>query len=154
MEETNAILAACVSPFQAQRMCGYVALALTTGLRVDELHGLTWKWLDIDSDDPTVYVEKAARTDGKLKTKKSKRGLTLGGMAVRGLTIWREIQRREFEAIGAEVTKDTPVFTLPDGSAYDTYTARTEFRALLKVAGISNPDAWTLRERARRSCPS
>ncbi|GAA4232085.1 site-specific integrase [Actinomadura meridiana] len=146
VEETNAILAACVSPFPAHRMCGYVALAITTGLRVDELHGLTWKWLDIDSAEPTVYIEKAARTDGKLKTKKSKRGLTLGGMAVSGLKIWRVIQKREFEAIGAEVTKDTPVFTLPNGSAYDTNTARTEFRALLKVADISDPDAWTLRE--------
>ncbi len=144
VEQTDAILAVCVSPFQ--RFGAYVALALTSGLRVDELNGLTWEWLHLDADEPTVYVEKAARTNGKLKTENSKRGLTLGHMAVRGLTMWRERQRREFAAMGMEVTKETPVFTRPDGSAYDTHDAREEFRALLGVAGIDDPQSWTLRE--------
>ena len=142
--QTNSILSVCVSPFT--RFGGYVALALTSGLRTDEMNGLTWEWLDLEGDEPTVYVEKAARTDGKLKTENSKRGLTLGSVAVRALRIWREMQRREFAAIGAEVSPDTPVFTQPDGSAYDAPTARDEFRALIKVAGISDPSAWTLRE--------
>jgi len=142
--QTNSILSVCVSPFQ--RFGGYVALALTSGLRVDELNGLTWEWLDLDVDEPTIYVEKAARTDGKLKTENSKRGLTLGDMGVRGLKIWRQVQRREFAALGMEVTKDTPVFTRPDGSAYDADSAREEFRALIKVAGIADATAWTLRE--------
>ncbi|WUH97339.1 tyrosine-type recombinase/integrase [Spirillospora sp. NBC_00431] len=146
VDQTNSILTVCVAPFQPQRFGGYMALALTSGLRVDEMHGLTWKWLHLDSDEPTVYVEKAARTNEKLKTENSRRGLTLGATAVRALKIWREIQRREFSAIGAEVTDNTPVFTLPDGSAYTPEKARPEFRALLKVAGISNPGAWTLRE--------
>ena len=142
--QTEQILSVCVSPFQ--RFGGYVALALTSGLRVDELNGLTWQWLHLDDDEPTVYVEKAARTNGKLKTENSKRGLTLGDMAVKALTIWREIQRREFGALGMEVTADTPVFARPDGSAYDTPNARDDFRALLAVAGIADPQAWTLRE--------
>ena len=142
--QTEAILSVCVSPFQ--RFGGYVALALTSGLRVDELNGLTWQWLRLDGDEPTVYVEKAARTNGKLKTENSKRGLTLGDRAVKALKIWREFQRREFAEFGMEVTADTPVFTRPDGSAYDTPHARDDFRALLKVAGIADPQAWTLRE--------
>jgi integrase len=142
--QTDAILAVCVSPFT--RFGGYVALALTAGLRVDELNGLTWRWLHLDSDEPTVYVERAARTNGKLKTENSRRGLTLGGRAVKALMIWREFQRREFAACGMEVTPDTPVFTRPDGSAYDTHYARSDFRALLSVAGIADPKSWTLRE--------
>lgn len=142
--ETEAILSVCVSPFQ--RFGGYVALALTSGLRVDELNGLTWQWLRLDEAEPTVYVEKAARTNGKLKTENSKRGLTLGDVAVKALKIWREMQRREFAELGMEVTADTPVFTRPDGSAYDTPHARDDFRALVKVAGIADPQAWTLRE--------
>jgi len=144
VEQTDAILAACLSPFQ--RFGGYVALALTSGLRVDELNGLTWQWLHLDADEPTVYVEKAARTNGKLKTENSKRGLTLGERAVKALKIWREFQRREFAAFGMEVTPDTPVFTRPDGSVYDPHHARDDFRALLRVAGIADPQAWTLRE--------
>jgi integrase len=144
VEQTDAILSVCVSPFQ--RFGAYVALALTSGLRVDELNGLTWEWLHLDDAEPTVYVERAARTDGKLKTENSKRGLTLGHMAVTALKIWRERQRREFAAFGAEVRQDTLVFTRPDGSGYDAHTARDEFRALLKVAGIADPQAWTLRE--------
>jgi integrase len=144
VEQTNQILSVCVSPFC--RFGGYVALALTSGLRVDELNGLTWEWLYLGSEEPTVYVEKAARTNGKLKTENSKRGLTLGAMAVQGLKLWRQRQRQEFAAVGMEVTKDTPVFTRPDGSAYDAKSAREEFRALLKVAGIVDPQSWTLRE--------
>ena len=60
--------------------------------------------------------------------------------------IWREFQRREFAKFGMEVTADTPVFTVPDGSAYDADSARADFRALLKVAGIADPHSWTLRE--------
>jgi len=67
-------------------------------------------------------------------------------MAVKALTIWREIQRREFAALGIEVTPETPVFTQPDGKAYDAPAAREDFRALLTVARIDNPRAWTLRE--------
>ena len=144
VEQTAAILSVCVSPFQ--RFGGYVALALTAGLRGDELNGLTWQWLDIDGDEQVIYVEKAARTNGKLKTENSRRGLTLGDMAVKALKICREIQRREFAAFGLEVTPDTPVFTRPNGHAYDADTARDEFRTLLAVAGIANPQDWTIRE--------
>jgi integrase len=143
VDQVDEILSVCVSPFS--RFGGYVALALTSGLRVDELNGLTWQWLHLDSE-PTVYVEKAARTDGKLKTEQSKRGLTLGDRAVRALRIWRERQRREFAALGIEVTAETPVFTRPDGSAYDANAARDDFRVLLGAAGIADPNAWTLRE--------
>lgn len=142
--QTEAILSVCVSPFQ--RFGGYVGLALTSGLRVDEMNGLTWEWLDLDSAEPTVYVEKAARTDGKLKTPNSKRGLTLGNTAVRALKFWRDRQAKEFAALGMEVTSETLVFTRPYGSAYDSESAREDFRLLLKVAGIADPSAWTLRE--------
>ncbi|WP_168212225.1 site-specific integrase [Actinomadura rubteroloni] len=142
--QTDSILKTCLSPHQ--RFGGYLALALTSGLRIDELNGLTWEWLDLDSDEPTVYVERAARTDGKLKTENSRRGLTLGGVSVTALKDWRGIQRAEFAARGEIVSKETPVFTRPDGSAYTAITARQEFRALLAVAGIANPAEWTLRE--------
>jgi integrase len=144
VEQTEAILTTCVSPFQ--RMGGYVALALTSGLRTDELNGLTWRWLELDAAKPAVYVERAARTDGALKTKQSRRGLLLGGIAVKALKIWQERQRKEFANLGMEVTEDTPVFTLPDGCAYDATRARNEFRALLTVAGIADATEWTLRE--------
>lgn len=76
--QTEGILSVCLS---VRAVRGYVALALTSGLRTDELNGLTWQWLGLDADGPTVYVKNAARTNGKLKTENSRRGLTLGGRA-------------------------------------------------------------------------
>jgi hypothetical protein len=58
----------------------------------------------------------------------------------------RDRQAKEYANLGMELTEDTPVFTQPDGTPYDTETARDEFRALLKIAGIADPNAWTLRE--------
>jgi integrase len=144
VEQVDAILATCVSPFQ--RMGGFVALALTSGLRPDELRGLTWRWLDLDSDKPAVYVQRAARTDGKLKTKNSRRGLLLGAIAVKALKTWRDRQAKEFAALGLEVGADTAVFTLPTGAAYDGTRARNDFRHLLRDAGIADPVEWALRE--------
>jgi integrase len=71
------ILATCVSPFLP--FGAYVALAITSGLRTDEMLGLTWRWLELDADEPAVYVERAARHNGRLKTENSRRGLTARG---------------------------------------------------------------------------
>ncbi|GAA4230598.1 hypothetical protein GCM10022254_25830 [Actinomadura meridiana] len=121
-----------------------VILALTSGLRGDELNGLKWYGLDLDAG--TVSVVRADRYQGKTKTKQSVRSLELADIAITALKAWREMQAKEFEAFGGKVTDDTAVFTRPDGTAYTQRTARYEFRNVLKAAGITDPESWAVRE--------
>ncbi|GAA4230252.1 hypothetical protein GCM10022254_24630 [Actinomadura meridiana] len=130
-------------PFRV-RFGAYVILALTSGLRGDELNGLKWYGLDLDAG--TVSVVRADRHNGKTKTEQSFRSQELAAIAIPVLKAWREIQAKEFAAFGGTVTDETPVFTRPDGTPYTQRTARYEFRKVLEIAGIEDSEAWTVRE--------
>ncbi|MFI0410704.1 tyrosine recombinase XerC [Actinomadura sp. 3N508] len=143
--QVRAILARATAevPFRV-RFGAYVILALTSGLRGDELNGLKWYGLDLDKG--TVSVLRADRHKGKTKTEQSFRSQELAAIAIPALKAWREIQAKEFAVFGGTVTDETPVFTRPDGTQYTQRTARYEFRKVLKFAGIEDPEAWTVRE--------
>lgn len=143
-EDVRRILAYTSADIPRVRFGAYVILALTSGLRGDELDGLKWYGLDLDAG--TVSVVRADRHRGRTKTRQSIRSLKLANIAIAALKTWREIQAKEFAEFGEQVTEDTPVFTRKDGSAYTQRTARYEFRKVLKAARIADPDAWTVRE--------
>ncbi|MFC4049179.1 tyrosine recombinase XerC [Actinomadura syzygii] len=144
-EQVRAILARASAevPYRL-RFGAYVVLALTSGLRGDELDGLKWYGLDMDAG--TVSVVRADRHRGKTKTKQSVRSLELADIAIAALRVWREIQVKEFAAFRGTVSDETFVFTRPDGTQYTQRTARYDFRRVLIAAGISDPDTWAVRE--------
>jgi integrase len=142
--QVDAIMAVALT----HRFAPYVVLAITSGLRVDELDALTWADLDLGGQGRkgTVSVVRADRTSGDTKTEDSKRALELSAIAARALRVHRKRQRAEFALFGKKVSKDTPVFTEPDGTPYHEKTARRDFRRVLRAAGIANPNEWTTRE--------
>jgi integrase len=76
-----------------------VETALGSGLRISELLGLRWE--DVDLDHATLHVKvQAQRPRGQwelspLKTKKSRRKVTLPPFAVTALRVWRQQQRQD-----------------------------------------------------------
>ncbi|WP_242910749.1 site-specific integrase [Actinomadura terrae] len=129
------------------RFAPYVVLAITSGLRVDELNALTWNDLDLEEGAVgTVSVVRADRHSGDTKTAESKRALQLADIAVTTLLAHQKRQRKEFATRGMVVSRETRVFTQEDGSPYRTKAARRDFRHVLRKAKISNPEDWTTRE--------
>ena len=86
-------------------------LALTTGLRLGELCGLRWRDVDLKRGELRVeqQLDDRTRTLGPLKTKHSRRTLSLPQLAVEALRVHRE-------KLGAIPHGDRLVILSPDGT--------------------------------------
>ncbi|GAA3235907.1 site-specific integrase [Actinocorallia longicatena] len=141
LDQAKAVLAEAAKP--EHRFGPYAILAITTGLRTEELRALTWD--DVDLTTGTVYVVRSDRQGGDTKTEKSRRGLGIAQTAVSALTAHKARQAGEKLIAGEAWQNNGLVFARPDGSGYRSQTAAYHFRKVLAAAGL-NPDEWTPRE--------
>lgn len=119
----------------------YVATALLTGARTEELRALTWENLDLDGDPPSIQVWRSVRRGGETKTAKSRRTLELPDRCVDAL---KEL-RNEDEICRRPVTGAALVFRTDAGKPLDAANVRRAFRGAVAAAGL-DAKAWTPRE--------
>jgi integrase len=132
-----------------------VIVSLTTGLRIGEASGLSWSAVDLNAR--TVRVEQQLQALGKaygltlapLKTRNSRRTLTLPALAVRALKAHRKAQLAERLRAGAgwDNAHDL-VFTTPQGRPVHPSNVRDALSALLTAAKLPQVRYHALRHTA------
>lgn len=118
-----------------------VTLALTAGMRIGEILGLTWA--DIDLDAKTLKVRQQQQRVGKTlytcepKTERSARSIALTQQAVDALRAHKQIQVDEFRA-GIDVGRvmSGRVFTNEKGAPVENGTVLRQFQRLCKDADL------------------
>ena len=144
-----------------------IIFALSTGLRLGELLGLTWR--DVDETNHTIRVRqtvnrlhkvdenghKVAKAPGVVtteivvgepKTTASKRTIPLFDQVWNDLMIYKEKQKGLFLSMRMEVTPDTYIFASPaDGKVYEPHTFTDVFKKTLIEAGIEDIKFHALR---------
>ncbi|MEU6038324.1 site-specific integrase [Actinomadura sp. NPDC047616] len=141
LEEAKSVLKEASNP--EHRLGAYVILAITTGLRPEELRKLQWSAVDLDS--ATLYVLRAQRHKDETKTRLSRRGLGMPDLAVEALRSLRTRQAAERLRAGEEYADHDLVFCRENGAPYDAPSVRWWFRKILKAAGL-NAKEWCPRE--------
>lgn len=139
-EEARALLAVAAG----DRLEAFVVLALSTGMRLGELLGLTWRSVDFDRGAVSVVASLQATAAGKLvlmepKTARSRRVIDVEPRVVASLRRHRaaqELARRVAGDSSIAPIQDL-VFTSPTGAPIDgRILIRSWFRPLLKKAGL------------------
>jgi integrase len=126
------------------RLGAYAIIAVTTGLRTEELRAL--RWCDVDLTESVIYVVRSDRHGGDTKTDTSRRGIALVGIGTDALKAHKTRQAQELLTLGVAQDAQTLVFTREDGRAYSAESALYYFRKVLRnVEGII-PEEWTCRE--------
>ena len=123
----------------AARACRYEALWLLLlfgGPRIGEALGLTWD--DVDLDQGVIHVRQQLvelnghATIAKLKTKKSRRSISLGPMTVDALRRTKRISKFVFVTVGGSHPRRSNL-------------RQREFAAVLEAAGITDVSFHELR---------
>lgn len=97
-----------------------VALALATGLRWGEIHGLAWEDVDLDGETPTITIQRSWQGDPKSKT--SATTLPISDDAAANLRLWKAEQGEA-------------VYVFPDRSGeIRKYSCRREERRIAQAA--------------------
>ncbi|MFI0350392.1 tyrosine-type recombinase/integrase [Actinomadura sp. 9N407] len=141
LEDATAVLEEATKA--KHRIGAYVILAITSGLRTEELRKLRWSALNLDT--ATVYVLRAARHKDETKTPLSRRGLGLADMAVEALRTLKARQAAEKLKAGEAYEDHDLVFCREDGTPYSAAAVRWWFRKVLKAAGLDGKE-WCPRE--------
>lgn len=134
---------------RGDRLEALYAVALALGLRRGEALGVMWA--DVDLADAKLHVRRALqRTKGGLrlldvKTKKSRRTVSLPLFAIRALQRHRRRQEEEREAVGDRWTETGLVFTSPLGAPLDPQAATRAFARALARAGLPHQRFHDLR---------
>lgn len=126
---------------ETHRLGAMVIIALTMGLRIGEVSGLTWA--DVDLDAGTLRVRQQVQALGKglpaalapLKTPNSRRTLALPTRVVTALQARRTAQLEERMRAGQRWQRGDLVFTTPLGGPLRPNAVRDMLRPLLKAAG-------------------
>lgn len=141
-EQAKAFLAAV----QTDRYHALYCLALTSGMRLGELGGLSWS--EVDLENRTVRVRRAlvtgrgGQTFDTPKTAGSRRTITLTRKAVESLQHHRECQT----ANGISVEDDALVFTNTLGGPINpSHLIVRSFKPLLRRAGLPDINFHALR---------
>ncbi|WP_116247105.1 site-specific integrase [Nocardiopsis sp. FIRDI 009] len=128
----------------------YIVVMLTTGIRNEEARALKWDLVDLEGDPvadppipPSISVWRSDRVGGDTKTRKSKRTLALGELAVEALRDRRQEQERQRVQAGENWHDAGLVFCTAMGKPYTRFTTNKMFLPILRKAGLEN---WTLRE--------
>jgi integrase len=124
------------------RLCAYVVLSVTTGLRTEELRAL--RWHEVDLDVGTIAVYRAVRASADTKTPKSRRVLSLPQLAVRAL---REhcVRQGEDRLLAEALWQDHDlVFASAVGAPLNRHNVRREFKKIAQAAGLGTD--WVPRE--------
>jgi len=134
------------------RMHAYIVVSMLTGARTEEVRGLAWDHVELESRDgvpPHIMVWRSARRGGDTKTRKSRRTIALPEICVLALKDQQARQEVEQAKAGARwrgQRGQAYVFTTTLGDPLDVNNARRDFRVALKGIEGLNPDDWTPRE--------
>ena len=117
-------------------------LCLLTGIRTEEARALRWDHLDLEAG--TVAVWRSVRSDGDVKTERSRRTLGLPQAVVTALRAHKERQDAERQLAESMWTEHGLVFATQLGGPLDAGNIRRAFRAICSAAGIG--ENWSPRE--------
>ena len=137
-EEARALLQTA----SGDRLEPFLILALSTGMRLGELLGLTWRAVDLDRGTVSVLASLQPTAAGLVlmppKTTRSRRVIDVEPRVVAALRRRRAAQQMERRVAGnAWLGTQDLVFTTETGEAIDGRTLiRKWFRPLLKRAGL------------------
>lgn len=148
---TKAEAKAFLAAVSGDRLEALYTVALTMGLRQGEALGLRWD--DVDLEGGTLQVrDQLQRVDGTLqlvplKTKRSRRVLTMPGPAVSAL---REHRKRQLEEqlAACRWMDGEYVFTTSIGTPLEARNVVRSFKALLQRAGLRDVRFHDLRHSA------
>lgn len=138
-EQTCVLIAACSEAVERARWM----LSLVLALRQGEVLGLQWGDIDLDSDRPTVRIQRTLQrrtgqglVTGPPKTAKSRRTLQLPPELAHELQAHRKQQIQYLLSIGVPVTATAHVFTSGFGTPKDPANDRKDWLATLERAGL------------------
>jgi len=156
LPQAQALLAAA----RESRWYGYIALSLLSGLRTEEVRAVAWDhvvawavqdaaWKPVaqagfDSQMIAIYVWRADRAGGDVKTPRSRRSLRLPDLCVEALRSQWDQQERARRLAGRRWKQSGLVFTSMVGTPLEARNVRRAFRNITKRAGIEGQ--WTPRE--------
>lgn len=126
---------------EGDRLEAVVVVALTTGMRMGEILGLTWRALDLDAGAVRVQASLQQTTGGLVlvepKTARSRRQIEIESRVVAALRRHRAVQLQERLGAGPVWSERDFVFTTPIGGPIDgRELLRAWFRPLLARAGL------------------
>jgi integrase len=126
---------------EGDRLEAVVVLALTTGMRMGELLGLTWRATDLDKGAVRVQASMQRTAAGlalvEPKTARSRRQIEVEPRVAAVLRRHRALQLQERLAAGQEWVDRDLVFTTQEGGPIDgRELLRAWFRPLLARAGL------------------
>ena len=147
------------------RWYGYIVLSLLSGLRTEEVRALRWDHVVTWVDDATgwqpvteagfdgaraghnmfaIFVWRADRAGGDVKTPKSRRSLRVPDLCVEALRKQWDQQERDRKVAASKWQENGLVFASTVGTALGARNVRRAFRSITKRAGIAGE--WTPRE--------
>ncbi len=91
-----------------------VLLGLSTGMRVSEVMGLTWRNVTFDGSSPCARVIQSLDRFGNIQTPKTDSGIrtiSIDGKTREALRVWKKKQALEMFALGMRQEDSTPVCT-------------------------------------------
>ena len=116
-----------------ERLAVLFIVAMYTGMRRDELLGLTWS--EIDLDQGAAFVRETASGDGP-KSEAGIRVVPLSPTAVAAFRAWRKVQVADRLAWGPDWPGADRVFTREDGTEVPGQWTSTRFEILAFRAGV------------------
>lgn len=116
-----------------ERLAALFIVSAFTGMRRDEVLGLTWA--EIDLDEGVAYVRETGSGDGP-KSEAGVRVVPLVGPVPVALRAWRKVQAADQLAFGRDWPSHDLVFTREDGSAVPGQWTSARFELLAYRSGL------------------
>jgi integrase len=116
-----------------ERLAALFVVTAFTGLRRDEVLGLTWA--EVDLDEGVAYITETASGDGP-KSEAGVRVVPLVAPVPEVLRTWRRAQAADRLALGPDWPSHDLVFTREDGSAIPPQWVSVRFETLAFRAGL------------------
>lgn len=132
-----------------ERLYALFALAAYSGMRRDEVVGLTWP--EVDLDEGIAFVRQTAGGDGP-KSEAGVRVVPLAAPVIASLKAWRAHQVADQLAWGLDWPDSGLVFTRADGTAVPGSWASSRFETLAFRAGLPPVRFHDLRHGAASLC--
>ena len=134
------------------RLEGLITVALGLGLRQGEALGLRWEDVDLEAGELSVRrtLERAGAAPlfGEPKTERSRRTITMPGVAVAALRRHRTRQLEEQLAAGPRWRRSGLVFTTSIGTPMHRAGLHKSFKRILRAAGLPDIRYHDLRHTA------
>ncbi|MFA5450456.1 MAG: site-specific integrase [Dehalococcoidales bacterium] len=136
-------LAALLDAAKSNRFYPAIYTAVNTGLRLAELLGLRWRDVDPDitvsiSVNRVLYKRKGVCIFKEPKTERSRRQVAMTPKLAIFLRQYKKECQRLFERLGKPLTLDELVFFNHNGEAIDPSVLSSNFRKIVKAAGLSS----------------